>query len=139
MQICGLGGPEVIVIALLGYIIFGPQRTQEAALAAGRTLRKVMRTGWWREFTQMASEIRRLPTTLVRLAELEEMQAELQRDVEGLRDDIDDVVPEGESDPWGIGNAVSQTRRPEDFQTRDDQTGDAPPPPDAPDASPDND
>lgn len=114
MRICGLGGPELIVVALLGYIIFGPERAKDAALNAGRLMRKVTRSPWFADFSRMAKELRDLPNTLIRMAELEDTQAELKRNLEGLRFDVDlgldaDDEPDITSDPWGIQNAVSRT------------------------------
>jgi len=121
MRVCGLGGPELVILALLLFVVFGPQRTREVALAAGRFLRRLMQSEWWTDFMRMVDEIRDLPATLVRMAELEETQAELEKTVSELKGGLD-LDPERDvtTDPWGIENAVAQTTRP------------TPPPPDAP-------
>ena len=114
MQICGVGGPELLIVALLGYIVFGPERAKDVALSAGRFLRRVTRSAWFNDFSRMAREIRDLPNTLIRLAELEETQSELQQNLDVLRTGIN-IDPDGkrdaEIDPWGIQNAVAGTRR----------------------------
>lgn len=113
MRVCGLGGPELVILALLLFVVFGPERTREVALAAGRFLGKLMRSEWWTDFTRMVDEIRNLPTTLVRMAELEETQAQLERTVSELKGELDlDPERDMNSDPWGIENAVAQTTRP---------------------------
>lgn len=111
---CGIGLPELIIIALVGFVLIGPERTRELALQGGRVLRRVMKSPWWREFTQVTDAMRNLPTTLVRMAELEEVQAELQRelkDIEGqTRVDIDMDFGESRTgrppaevaNPWGV-------------------------------------
>lgn len=81
---CGIGLPELIIIALVGFVLIGPERTRELALQGGRMLRRVMKSPWWREFTQVTDAMRNLPTTLVRMAELEEVQAELQRELRDI-------------------------------------------------------
>jgi Sec-independent protein translocase protein TatA len=115
MRVCGLGGPELVILALLLFVVFGPERTREVALAAGRFLGKLMKSEWWADFTRMVDEIRNLPTTLVRMAELEEAQAELEKTVSELRGELDsDLEQDVKVDPWGIENAVAQTTRLDD-------------------------
>lgn len=109
---CGLGLPELIIIALLGFVLIGPDRTRELALQFGRILRRVMKSPWWREFNQVTDAMRNLPTTLVRMAELEETQAELQRelgDIErqtraglDLTADARTTASKQPANPWGI-------------------------------------
>ena len=115
MQICGLGAPELVIIALLAFTVFGPERTKEAALKAGRMLRRVVQTEWWNDFTRMAREIRDLPNTLIRLAELEETQAELEKSLSDLQEDIKEIdapaLRDVTTDPWGIANAVAGTKQ----------------------------
>lgn len=113
MRICGLGAPEMIIIALMSYVVLGPERTRSTALDAGRLLRRVMRSVWWRDFSRLARDLRDLPNTLVRLAELEEMQAELQKNVSEIQKEVTfDLPSTGDAiatDPWGIENAVAET------------------------------
>jgi Sec-independent protein translocase protein TatA len=130
VQICGIGGPELLILALLVFVVVGPERTRQVAVGAGRLLGKAMRSEWWAEFNQMAHALRNLPATLVHLAELEEAQTQLQRSLEDIRGQIDlSAVPgkpkpaqrEVTSDPWDIANATAQT-------WIRDQDGPAPPP-----------
>jgi sec-independent protein translocase protein TatB len=119
--ICGVGLPELIILALLGFVVIGPERSREVALNAGRFLRKVMTSPWWKDFSSITKSLRDLPNTLVRMAEIEEAQADLERtmrDIEDLtRTDLSlskDKPPaaKGEepiTDPWGIRNAAAGT------------------------------
>ncbi len=146
--LCGIGLPELIILALLGFVVIGPERSRETALQAGRWLRTLMKSPWWREFNQITDSIRNLPTTLVRMAELEETQQELQRTLSDIeRDAKVDInqrpaptstaspAEEASEDPWGI--QTSQPTGPTQPGTRS-----APPAPEADDlplASPTND
>jgi Sec-independent protein translocase protein TatA len=156
--LCGIGLPELIILALLGFVVIGPERSRETALQAGRWLRTLMKSPWWREFNQITDSIRNLPTTLVRMAELEETQQELQRTLSDIeretKVDINQrpaptsAAPPAEEppdDPWGI--QTSQPTGPTQSEPPPaPEADDAPPagPPDAdsespPEGGPDND
>ena len=123
--ICGVGLPELILLLLLGFVVIGPERAQGVALQAGRALRTVMRSGWWGDFQQITNAIQNLPTTLVRMAELEEELEETQADFRNAMAEINDatrlptdqriggdILPtdaDAITDPWGIANAASET------------------------------
>lgn len=123
--LCGIGLPELLILALLAFVLIGPERTREVAVTAGRWLGRAMKSPWWKEFTQVTTALRDLPTTLVRMAELEEAQAELRRTLREIeresRVDIDEEISAGRSaprpgvasaDPWGIASLAPQTRPP---------------------------
>ena len=112
--LCGVGLPELIIVALLGFVVIGPERSRELALQLGRMMSKVMRSPWFSEFQQITNALRNLPTTLVRMAELEEAQADIQRTISDIeRETKVEVKPpnakEGVTDPWGILNAAAGT------------------------------
>jgi Sec-independent protein translocase protein TatA len=118
--VCGIGLPEMIIIALVGFVLIGPERSQDMALRAGRFLRTVMRSGWWRDFNQVADAIRDLPNTLVRMAEQEEELQSLKREIQEISGDVNSelnqtigqanqAAAEQITDPWGIRNASAQT------------------------------
>jgi Sec-independent protein translocase protein TatA len=79
--LCGVGLPELVILALLGFVVIGPEHSREVALKLGRFIRKLTTSGSWGEFNQIIAAMRDLPGALVRMAELEETQAELQRTV----------------------------------------------------------
>lgn len=112
--LCGVGLPELLILALLGFVVIGPERSQELALKLGRLLSKVMRSPWFKEFQQITDALRNLPTTLVRMAELEEAQADIQRTISDIERDVRvdaDAGPSSQAitDPWGIRNAAAGT------------------------------
>lgn len=129
---CGLGLPELVIIALIGFVLIGPERSRELALQLGRMLSRVMKSPWWREFNQVTDSLRNLPTTLVRMAELEEAQAEIQRELRDIEEQtrIEDFEgigrpkpgqakssAEESADPWNIRGggppAASRTTPPQ--------------------------
>ncbi len=138
--LCGVGLPELIVLALVAFVVIGPERSQEIALKLGRFLRSMMRSAWWHEFNQVTRALRDLPGTLVRMAELEEAQIEIKSMQDDLRRTLGDIerdtqtspdrasppsrVPDPYENPWGIDSAEYQAtvRSP----TRTDKPGSEP-------------
>lgn len=106
----------MIIMALVAFVVVGPERSRELALQLGRLLRRVMKSGWWKEFNQVAAAIRDLPTTLVRMAELEDELKTVRTDLERATH-FDTPRPGGgapgqpapsptidfSNDPWGVG------------------------------------
>lgn len=111
--LCGIGLPELIIIALVGFVVIGPQRTRELGLTAGRWLRRAMRSEWYREFNQITGALRDLPNTLVRMAELEDDLRRTQADINRATRTGPGAMPTDNSvpvptidptnDPWGLG------------------------------------
>lgn len=115
--LCGIGLPELVIVLLIAFVAIGPERGRDVALQAGRALSKLMRSPWWREFNDVTSALRDLPTTLVRMAELEEAQEDLQRAMRDIEHETEvdlsfgktQEAGSGTANPWGIQNATAQT------------------------------
>jgi Sec-independent protein translocase protein TatA len=120
--LCGVGLPELLILALVSFVVIGPQRSKELAISTGRLLGRAMRSSWWREFSDVSSAIRNLPQTLVRMAELEETQADLRRSLSQMQteDRPDAPAPpaarpdpaEPGADPWGISGPAAAGPQP---------------------------
>jgi len=113
--LCGLGLPEIVVIALLGFVLLGPERSRQMAVTAGRWLGRAMRSPWWKEFTQVTQAVRNLPTTLVRMAELEEAQADLRQTIQDIEQETNSDLNQrledaAGTDPWNIRRSDSRPR-----------------------------
>lgn len=104
----------MIVLAIVGYIVIGPERSRDVALTLGRWLRAVMKSPWWKEANQIGASLRDLPTTLVRMADLEDEVRAVRTDI-GRATHIDYNSPAGPAgadpltrignpdvDPWGV-------------------------------------
>jgi Sec-independent protein translocase protein TatA len=119
--LCGVGLPELVILALLGFVVIGPEHSREVALKLGRFIRKLTTSGSWGEFNQIIAAMRDLPGALVRMAELEETQAELQRTVseidrassqlrfgtDGPQTPTAEAAPP--ANPWGIERPATDT------------------------------
>ncbi|HZM24381.1 MAG TPA: hypothetical protein VFC02_21730 [Anaerolineales bacterium] len=68
MEFLGIGAPELIFILLIAIIVLGPKDMQKAGQTIGRWLNQLVRSEGWRALQQTSREIRKLPTTLMREA-----------------------------------------------------------------------
>src|ERR1044071_2836541 len=71
MDIFGVGASEFVFIILIAIIILGPKDMQKAGRTIGRWLNQLVRSDGWKAFQQTSREIRNMPTTLMREAEME--------------------------------------------------------------------
>lgn len=76
MEIFGVGASEFIFIILIAIIILGPKDMQKAGRTIGRFLNQLVRSDSWKIFQRTSNELRNLPRTLMREANMEIMEAE---------------------------------------------------------------
>ncbi|MGE5374242.1 MAG: twin-arginine translocase TatA/TatE family subunit [Bacteroidota bacterium] len=74
MEIFGIGPQELFFIILIAIIVLGPKDMQKAGKTVGRWLNQFMRSDGWRAFQRASREIRNMPTTWMREANLEELK-----------------------------------------------------------------
>lgn len=74
MEIFGIGPQELFFIILIAIIVLGPKDMQKAGKTVGRWLNGFMRSDGWRAFQRASREIRNMPTTWMREANLEELK-----------------------------------------------------------------
>ncbi len=81
MEILGVGPSELIFIVVIALIVLGPKDMQKAGRTIGRWLNQLVRSDGWKAFQQTSREIRNIPTTLMREANMEmaEMEKELRK------------------------------------------------------------
>jgi sec-independent protein translocase protein TatB len=85
MEILGIGASELIFILLIAIIVLGPKDMQKAGKTVGRWLNQFVKSDSWKALQQASKEIRNIPTSLMREANLEELK-EMDRDI---RNNID--------------------------------------------------
>ena len=76
MDIFGVGASEFVFIILIAIIILGPKDMQKAGRTIGRWLNQLVRSDGWKIFQRTSTEIRNLPLTLMREANMEMAEAE---------------------------------------------------------------
>ncbi len=83
MEILGIGAPEFIFILIIALIVLGPKDMQKTGRMIGKWLNQLVNSSGWKLFQNTSREIRRLPTTLMREANLEELN-EVQKDLNAI-------------------------------------------------------
>ena len=85
MDLLGVGPLELIFVLLIIFLVLGPNDMAKTGKKLGRFLSTVRKSEFWSGVTNVTREMRDLPTTLMREAELEDVQKELQQDVNELK------------------------------------------------------
>lgn len=76
MEILGVGWQELIFIFLIALIVLGPKDMQKAGKTIGRWLNQLVRSDGWKALQQTSRELRKLPTTLMREANVDLQETE---------------------------------------------------------------
>ena len=76
MEILGVGWQELIFIFLIALIVLGPKDMQKAGKTIGRWLNQLVRSDGWKALQQTSRELRKLPTALMREANLDLQETE---------------------------------------------------------------
>ena len=84
MEILGVGWQELIFIFLIALIVLGPKDMQKAGRTIGRWLNQLVQSDGWRALQQTSRELRKLPTALMR-----EANVDLQETEQAIRKGLD--------------------------------------------------
>jgi len=76
MELLGIGPLELLFILLIVLMVLGPDELVATGRKIGRLLGTVSRSETWRSIRSTGEELRRLPTKLMREAEIESYLAE---------------------------------------------------------------
>ena len=81
MDLLGVGPLELVFILIVIFLVLGPSDLEATGKKIGRFLNTVRKSELWQGITQVTREVRSLPNTLMREANLEETRKELQKDL----------------------------------------------------------
>ena len=84
-EIFGFGIEELIFIGVLLALLFGPESVPKIARTAGQLLNRLFRSPLYKEGQQIRKQIQDLPSALARLAQLEELQKNLDSEIRDLK------------------------------------------------------
>ena len=124
--IFGIGFPELIFIFILVVVLIGPERTKEAAQKAGKALGKILRSQWWADLQMIQKNIRDLPNTLVRMAEIEEIQNDLKQSLDSIQNNINTEAQEISDEINKLNNQIHETNTllsPDQYPKPDQESG----------------
>jgi sec-independent protein translocase protein TatB len=76
MEILGIGPQELIFVIIIALIVLGPKDMQKAGRTIGQWLNRVVKSEGWKAFQQTSKELRNLPNTLMREANLDLTETE---------------------------------------------------------------
>ncbi len=85
MDLLGVGPLELIFVLLIIFLVLGPDDLTATGKKIGRFLSTVRKSEFWRGVNQITREMRTLPTTLMREAELEDAKKELEESVQSVK------------------------------------------------------
>ena len=88
-EIFGIGIEELIFIGILLALLFGPESIPRLARNAGKALNRLFRSPLYKEGQHIRKQIQDIPSALARLAELEELQQNLNTEIRDLKAAID--------------------------------------------------
>jgi len=123
MEILGIGPLEFLLIILIALIVFGPKDLVKSGRTLGRFLNKVINSPEWRSLLQVSREVRNLPTRLMREANLEREELEMQNpgDASGTEyphNSLAQDIPSNNLLPWTTPPGTptpSSSKPPQDF------------------------
>lgn len=129
MEFLGIGPSELFFIILIAIIILGPKDMQKAGKTVGRWLNQFIRSDGYKALQRASREIRNLPTTLMREANIDEIQSigkEIRQSIDPRmgssafppnRNAPPSNLPETPSRPSPTGDeATQQTSTPDDSE-----------------------
>jgi len=94
MDFLGIGPLELIGIFLILFIVMGPGDLVKMGATFGRALRNLRQSDTWKAVQQATRELRTLPESLARQAnieDLDELKKELKQDLAGPSADIEEL------------------------------------------------
>ena len=98
MELFGVGWVELIVVIVIALIILGPSDMANLGRTLGRFMRKVVMSPEWRALLAIGSEVKEMPTKLMREAQFEDLNKEIQAELQGPLKDIDQSIKATSSD-----------------------------------------
>lgn len=85
MDLLGVGPLELILVFLIIFLVLGPDDLAATGKKIGRFLSTVRKSEFWKGVNEVSKEIRTLPTTLMREAELEDAKKEIEKEFDQVK------------------------------------------------------
>jgi sec-independent protein translocase protein TatB len=111
MEILGISPQELVFVIIIALIVLGPKDMQKAGRTIGRWLNGLVRSDGWKAFQQTSRELRNLPNTLMREANME--MAKTEKDLQKALDIRPAPLPARSASPNPPGSSSSLPQPPE--------------------------
>ena len=66
MEILGIGMSELVFVVIIALIVLGPKDMQKAGRTIGKWMRDIVTSDGWRAFQRTSTELRKLPSQMMR-------------------------------------------------------------------------
>jgi len=140
MDLLGVGPLELLFVLVIVFLVLGPDDLEATGKKIGRFLSTVRKSDFWRGVNDVSKEIRSLPTTLMREAELEDAKQEIEKEFNKVKYEPQEFkmsefkIPRPTLEPEDQGEADSETKEAQDNPPADpespvpdaEETGDTP-------------
>lgn len=120
MDLLGVGPLELALILLIVFLVIGPNDLAATGKKIGRFLSSVKKSEFWRGVNQISKEVRTLPNTLMREAELEDLKNDMEKDAKEIRNvskefnvDVPDWQKSAQKEVSSSQNAATSAPQPE--------------------------
>ncbi len=77
MNFLNIGFPELLLLALILLIVYGPERLPEEATKLARTIRKFTRSDTYRDISEIVRTVRTMPQRVMKEVQVEEIEKEI--------------------------------------------------------------
>lgn len=77
MNFLNIGFPELLLLALILLIVYGPERLPEEAKKLARTIRKFTRSDAYRDISEIVRTVRTMPQRVMKEVQVEEIEKEI--------------------------------------------------------------
>ena len=98
MELFGVGWIELIVVVVIALIILGPSDMAKMGRTLGRIMRKVVMSPEWRALLAIGTEVKEMPTKLMREAQFDDLTKEIQSELREPLKEIDQSIKNASAD-----------------------------------------
>ena len=128
MDFLGVGPLEILFIVLIALIVLGPKDMVKTGRTLGRWLNRLVHSPAWKAVRETSSALRKLPTQLMREANLEDELNGIQKDLKTPQLDFSawtqsqpSILPPNSLSPKeNQPGSTAAESQPEEAQTHDD-------------------
>jgi len=94
MEFLNIGPLELFFIALLAFIVLGPERMVSSARKLGKGINRALKSPLWSSIVETSHEIQDLPKKLIQDTGLDEDWAEIEKSTRQISEELKEVSSE---------------------------------------------